>query len=64
MLSNRNVCISTGTACSHGIMLSDGLLKKIIAAQGEIDQYVRLSFSYLTTMQEVDHCFDMMEKII
>ncbi|HEC2220921.1 TPA: aminotransferase class V-fold PLP-dependent enzyme [Staphylococcus delphini] len=64
MLSNRNVCISTGTACSHGIMLSDGLLQKIIAAQGEIDQYVRLSFSYLTTMQEVDYCFDMMEKII
>ncbi|ARJ50852.1 cysteine desulfurase family protein [Staphylococcus lutrae] len=64
MLSNRNICISTGTACGHGIMLSDGLMHKIAAVQGEVDQYLRLSFSCLTTVEEIDQCFDVMKKMI
>ena len=44
-LSSRNICISTGTACGHGLLLSDGLMHKINDEHQEADQYIRISFS-------------------
>ncbi|GEP80534.1 aminotransferase class V-fold PLP-dependent enzyme [Staphylococcus carnosus] len=63
-LSSRNVCISTGTACGHGLLLSDRLVHKIETTQHEADQYVRVSFSKNTTLNEIDQCFDQLENIL
>ncbi|MBI5974989.1 cysteine desulfurase family protein [Staphylococcus canis] len=62
-LSNRNICISTGTACGHGILLSEGVTQKINALQGEVHQYIRLSFSALTTLEDIDACFDALRRM-
>ncbi|AMY04479.1 aminotransferase class V-fold PLP-dependent enzyme [Staphylococcus condimenti] len=63
-LSSRNICISTGTACGHGLLLSDGLLKKIETTSHEADQYVRVSLSKNTTINELEQCFDQLENIL
>ncbi|RIP35025.1 aminotransferase class V-fold PLP-dependent enzyme [Staphylococcus gallinarum] len=58
-LASKNVCISTGTACGHGMLLSDGLQGKInTLANDAVDQYIRLSFSQHTSIHEIDQCFD------
>ncbi|MGV3245058.1 cysteine desulfurase family protein [Staphylococcus sp. 11261D007BR] len=63
-LSNRNICISTGTACGHGILVSDGAKQKIESLNGEVYQYMRLSFSALTTIEEIDRCFDTLATVL
>lgn len=64
MLSNRNICISTGTACGHGILMSNGVTQKIKASDGEVYQYIRVSFASFTTFEEIDTCFDVMANIL
>lgn len=63
-LSSRNICISTGTACGHGLLLSDGLIEKIKQTKYEADQYVRISFSSSSTIDEIDTCFNEIDKIL
>lgn len=63
-LSSRNICISTGTACGHGLLLSDGLMHKINDENQEADQYIRISFSKDTQINEVDQCFEQIETIL
>ncbi len=62
-LSSRNICISTGTACGHGVLLSQGLIHKIQNDQLEPDQYIRISFSKETTIDEIDQCFSQIDHI-
>ncbi|MGN5883977.1 cysteine desulfurase family protein [Staphylococcus simulans] len=63
-LSSRNICISTGTACGHGLLLSDGLIDKIKNIRQEADQYIRISFSKTTSKEAVAEGFDQLDKII
>lgn len=63
-LSSRNICISTGTACGHGLLLSEGLIEKIKQTEHEADQYVRISFSSNSTLGEIDTCFNEIDKIL
>lgn len=64
-LSNRNVCISTGTACGHGALLSKGLQVKIDTIEHKTyDQYIRLSLSKNTTKADIDTCFKHLKTII
>ncbi|MHD0397386.1 cysteine desulfurase family protein [Staphylococcus simulans] len=63
-LSSRNICISTGTACGHGLLLSEGLIEKIKQTGHEADQYVRISFSRNSTLEEIDTCFHEIDKIL
>ncbi|MCR1872789.1 aminotransferase class V-fold PLP-dependent enzyme [Mammaliicoccus lentus] len=64
-LSNRNICISTGTACGHGALLSDGLQVKIDTIAGKTyDQYIRFSISKYTTKADIDNCFEHLKTIL
>lgn len=64
-LSNRNICISTGTACGHGALLSRGLQVKIDSIPKKTyDQYIRLSISKFTTKEDIDKCFDHLKTIV
>ncbi len=64
-LSSKNICISTGTACGHGMLLSEGLQVKInTIAHDALDQYMRLSFSKNNTIADIDSCFNHLAMII
>ena len=51
-LSERGICVSSGSACSKGkkshVLLQMGLDKK------RLDSPLRISFSRFTTVQEID----------
>lgn len=63
-LASRNICISTGTACGHGLLLSDGLIQKINTTHHEPDQYIRMSFSKFSTVDEIEEAFIQIDKLL
>lgn len=64
-LSNRNICISTGTACGHGALLSNGLQAKIdTIPEKTYDQYIRLSIGKFTTRSDIDTCLHHLKTVI
>ncbi|MCJ1778128.1 cysteine desulfurase family protein [Mammaliicoccus sciuri] len=64
-LSNRNICVSTGTACGHGALLSSGLQVKIDSIpEKTYDQYIRLSIGKFTTRNDIDTCLHHLKTAI
>jgi cysteine desulfurase len=64
-LSSRNIYISTGSACGHGVLVSPGLGKLIAERYGaSADQYVRISLSRYNNMEEVRQLTGYVEKIV
>lgn len=64
-LASKNICVSTGTACGHGMLLSHGLQVKIKTIPNHVhDQYLRLSFSKYTTQQDIATCFQHLHTLI
>lgn len=64
-LEEYDIFISSGSACSSNKKAHPSdTLKGIGLTNEELDSTVRFSFSYLTTMEEVDYCIDIIEKNI
>ncbi|CAM4356621.1 cysteine desulfurase family protein [Lacicoccus alkaliphilus] len=64
-LSSRNIYISTGSACGHGVLVSRGLGNLIAENYGaSADQYIRISLSRYNSMEEVQQLIECVEKIV
>lgn len=62
-LSKRNICISNHTACESEIDLSLGVLA-LTDDRARATSSVRLSFSYLTTSEEIDTLIEAIKEYV
>lgn len=64
-LSSKNICISTGTACGQGRMVSEGLNGVLERKYNTSDShYIRISISKYTTQDEIDTLISHLEQIL
>ncbi|HIV82111.1 MAG TPA: aminotransferase class V-fold PLP-dependent enzyme [Candidatus Salinicoccus merdavium] len=64
-LSSKNIYISTGSACGHGILVSEGLEKLITEKyNASVYQYIRISLSKNNSMDEVHQLIEYVERIV
>lgn len=63
-LFNLNIEVSTRSACSVRVKSDYRVLKSIGLSSSYCDKTIRISISKFTTIQEVDHFFDILEEKI
>ena len=63
-LEDKQVYVSSGSACSSNKPHLSGTLKNIGLAQELLDSTVRFSFSVHTTMEEIDYALEQMRSLV
>ena len=63
-LEDRNIYVSSGSACSSKKPALSGTLKNIGLANDLLDSTIRFSFCVNTTKEEVDYALEVMKEVI
>lgn len=63
-LEDRNIYVSSGSACSSNKPALSGTLKNIGLANDLLDSTIRFSFCVNTTKEEVDYALEVMKEVI
>ena len=63
-LEERNIFVSSGSACSSNHPAVSGTLKGIGVRPELLDSTLRFSFGFYNTKEEVDYCIDVLKELL
>ena len=63
-LEEKDVYVSSGSACSSNHPAISGTLQAIGVDRSLLDSTIRFSFSTFTTMEEIDYAVQMIKSLI
>lgn len=63
-LEEKGICVSAGSACSSNKPAVSGTLKAIGAPKELLGSTLRFSFSFETTMEEIDYCLAALRELL
>lgn len=63
-LEEKNIYVSSGSACASNHPSLSGTLKAIGVKDNLLDSTIRFSFSVLTTMEEIDYTIDALKTLV
>ncbi|MDF2588269.1 MAG: aminotransferase class, partial [Anaerocolumna sp.] len=63
-LEEKNIYVSSGSACASNHPSLSGTLKAIGVKDNLLDSTIRFSFSVLTTMEEIEYTIDALKTLV
>ena len=63
-LEDKNIYVSSGSACSSNKPSISATLKSIGIDNGLLDSTIRFSFSTMTTMEEIEYAIEELKNIV